>query len=229
MAIKLRSTIDVSTFGVKGLVYGQAGVGKTTLIKTMPNPVILSAEGGLRSLADTDIPYIQITDMDDLNEVYQWVESEEAAQYQSICLDSLSEIAEVVLHAEKAKAKDPRAAYGALQDTMAEMIRAFRDIANKHVLFTAKAEKIIDESGRVLYGPSMPGNKLSQSLPYFFDLVFALRVENDDEGVSHRAIMTDTDGLWQAKTRTTELNRLEFWEPADMGAIIEKLRGGNKQ
>ena len=225
MAIQLRSTKDVHASGVKALVYGVAGAGKTTLIKTMPSPVILSAEGGLLSLADTDIPYITIANMEDLRNAYRWSISEEASHFQTVALDSLSEIAEVVLQAEKAKAKDPRQAYGALQDTMAEMIRSFRDIPNKHVFFTAKMEKVQDENGRVLYGPSMPGNKLAQALPYFFDLVFALRVEKDEQGASHRALMTDTDGLWQAKARTVEGRRLEFWEPADMGAIIGKLGG----
>ena len=225
MAIQLRSTKDVHASGVKALIYGAAGAGKTTLIKTMPKPVILSAEGGLLSLADTDIPYIVIKDMDDLREAYRWAISEEASPFETVALDSLSEIAEVVLHAEKAKAKDPRQAYGALQDTMAEMIRSFRDIPNKHVLFTAKIEKVQDENGRVLYGPSMPGNKLAQSIPFYFDLVFALRVEKDEQGLSHRALMTETDGLWQAKARTTHLNRLNFWEPTDMSAVIAKLQG----
>ena len=40
--------------------------------------------------------------------------------------------------AEKKNNKDPRAAYGAMQDKMSEIIRAFRDITNKHVYFTAK-------------------------------------------------------------------------------------------
>ncbi|HMA78355.1 MAG TPA: ATP-binding protein [Candidatus Paceibacterota bacterium] len=224
MAIQLKRTANVSADGVKILVYGQGGSGKTTLIKTLPNPVILSAEGGLLSLADTDIPYIEVTDMLSLREAYQWAtESEEAAQYESIALDSLSEIAEVVLSAEKKQSKDPRQAYGALQDTMGEMIRAFRDIRGKHVYFSAKLEKQQDEQGRVLYSPSMPGNKLAQSLPYFFDLVFALRAEKDSEGVLQRALMTETDGLWQAKARTVEGKRLQAYEAPDIGEVIRKL------
>lgn len=53
MAINLRNTNDVSINGVKVLVYGQAGAGKTHLIRTLPHPVILSAEGGLLSLHGT--------------------------------------------------------------------------------------------------------------------------------------------------------------------------------
>ena len=56
MAINLKSTATIASSGVKVLVYGQAGSGKTTLIRTAPAPLILSAEAGLLSLAGTDIP-----------------------------------------------------------------------------------------------------------------------------------------------------------------------------
>ena len=56
MAINLRSTKGLHANGVKLLVYAQAGAGKTSLIPTLPNPVVLSAEGGLLSIADADVP-----------------------------------------------------------------------------------------------------------------------------------------------------------------------------
>ena len=54
MAINLQNTNTVSASSIKMLVYGQAGSGKTSLIPTMPKPVILSAEGGLLSIAGSD-------------------------------------------------------------------------------------------------------------------------------------------------------------------------------
>jgi phage nucleotide-binding protein len=172
MSIQLKGTGSISAAGVKMLVYGQAGAGKTTLIKTLPHPVILSAEGGLLSLQDADLPYIEIRNVNDLEEAYKWVVSDAANGFESVALDSISEIAEVILSSEKKNNKDPRAAYGAMQDKMSEIIRAFRDITNKHVYFTAKCEKAQDETGKILYSPSMPGNKTGQALPYFFDLAF---------------------------------------------------------
>ena len=47
MAIQLKRTKEATAQAVKLLVYGQAGAGKTSLIPTLPTPVILSAEGGL--------------------------------------------------------------------------------------------------------------------------------------------------------------------------------------
>ena len=223
MAIQLRSTKGLHANGVKMLVYGQAGAGKTSLIKTLPNPVVLSAEGGLLSIADSDTPYIEIKDMDSLYEAYDFImQSDEAAAFDSIALDSISEIAEVVLSAEKKKTKDPRQAYGSLQEIMGDMIRSFRDIPNKHVYFSAKLEKSQDEMGRMLYSPSMPGNKLGQALPFYFDEVLALRVEKDGEGNTQRALMCDSDGLWAAKDRS---GKLDAWEAPDLGEIIRKIGG----
>jgi phage nucleotide-binding protein len=223
MAINLKSTGELSASGVKMLVYGQAGAGKTSLIKTLPQPLVLSAEGGLLSIQDADLPFLEITSMDDLKEAYSWiVESHEAKDYKSIALDSISEIAEVVLNHEKKIAKDPRQAYGAMQEQMADIIRAFRDLPNKHVYFSAKLEKTQDEMGRVTYAPSMPGNKSGQSLPYFFDEVLALRIEKDADGNTQRALMCDSDGLWLAKDRS---GKLGAWEAPDLGDVILKIGG----
>jgi phage nucleotide-binding protein len=221
MAINLKTTGSLAANGVKLLVYGQAGAGKTTLVKTLPKVIVLSAEGGLLSIQDADLPYIEIASMDDLREAYTWLtESPEAAGFESVALDSISEIAEVCLNTEKKSNKDPRAAYGAMQEQMADIIRAFRDLPGKNVYMSAKLEKTQDEMGRMLYAPSMPGNKTGQSLPYFFDLVMALRVERDAEGVTQRALMCDSDGLWLAKDRS---GKLSGWEAPDLGAIIAKI------
>ena len=134
MAINIKTTGSLAANGVKVLVYGQAGAGKTSLIKTLPNPIVLSAEGGLLSIRDADLPYIEVASMDDLREAYAWCkDSAEALGFQSVALDSISEVAEVVLNHEMKKSKDGRAAYGEMNTTMTELIRAFRDLPGKHV------------------------------------------------------------------------------------------------
>ena len=100
MAINLKRTGGLSANGVKLLVYGQAGAGKTTLTATLPQPIVLSAEGGLLSIQDADLPFIEINSMATLMEAYKWLtESAEAKDFKSVALDSISEIAEVVLNA----------------------------------------------------------------------------------------------------------------------------------
>ena len=222
LAISVKTTGSLSANGVKMLVYGQAGAGKTSLIPTLPDPIVLSAEGGLLSIQDANLPFIEIASMDDLKEAFEWMSTPEGLRYKSVALDSISEIAEVVLNHEKKIAKDPRQAYGAMQEQMADIIRAFRDLPGRHVYMSAKLEKSTDETGRILYAPSMPGNKTGQSLPYFFDEVLALRVEKDADGNTQRAIMCDSDGLWLAKDRS---GKLGAWEAPDLGEIIAKIGG----
>jgi len=223
MAIELKSTKGLHANGVKILVYGNSGAGKTSLIASLPDPVVLSAEGGLLSIAGSDIPYIEIGSIEALYEAYDWIaNSEDAKGFQSVALDSISEIGEVVLNAEKKKTKDPRQAYGALIEQMQDLIRAFRDLPGRNVYFTAKCEQAKDEQGRMLYSPSMPGARLGAQIPYFFDEVFALRVEKDEGGKNVRALQCDTDGLWSAKDRS---GKLDAWEEPDLGAIIAKIKG----
>ena len=220
----IKRSSQLAANGVKLMIYGQAGAGKTSLIPTLTNPIVLSAEGGLLSIQDADLPYIEITNMASLQDAYRWLTSSaESVEFQSVALDSISEIAEVCLNAEKKATKDPRQAYGAMQEQMTDIIRAFRDLPGRNVYMSAKLEKSQDEMGRLLYSPSMPGNKLGQALPYFFDEVLALRVEKDADGNIQRALMCESDGLWVAKDRS---GKLAAWEPADLGAIISKIGGG---
>jgi len=86
--INLQNTGQATADAIKLLVYGAAGVGKTSLIPTMPAPVILSAEAGLLSIANADLPFLAIKSMDDLREAYTWLTtSDDAKGFKSIALD----------------------------------------------------------------------------------------------------------------------------------------------
>jgi hypothetical protein len=94
MAIQLQNTRDYMSNGVKILVYGLSGVGKTCLIPTLPNCLGISAEGGLLSIRKANIDYIEIRGVEQLEEAYQYACTSE---YESIAVDSISEIAEAYL------------------------------------------------------------------------------------------------------------------------------------
>lgn len=223
MAIKITTAAQAAALhGVKILCYGRAGMGKTTLCATAPTPIILSAEAGLLSLRQYDIPVIEIRTIDDLQDAYQWAtESAEAAPFETICLDSLSEIAEVVLTNAKRTSKDPRQAYGELIERMGVTVRAFRDLSGKHVYMSAKQESIKDETaGTTTYGPSMPGSKLGGQLPYMFDEVLRLTVGRTPDGTEYRYLQTRPDFQSEAKDRSGALAAME--EP-NLTTVINKI------
>jgi len=224
MAITLTSTKDSAALnGLKFLVHGPAGAGKTSLCATTGEPtVIISAESGLLSLRGVDIPVIEVKTLDQLYEAYDFVVNTEQGQaFKWVCLDSISEIAEVVLNHEKKVAKDPRQAYGALAEKMTDLIRAFRDLPGRNVYFSCKQERAKDEqSGAMLYYPAMPGNMLKQGVGYFFDFVFALRIEKDADGNPTRWLQTSRDYNYEAKDRS---GSLEMFESPDLSAIAAKV------
>ena len=173
------------------------------------------------SLRKFDIPVIEVKSLDQLYEAYEYVAGPDGAKFSWVCLDSISEIAEVVLNHEKKNSKDPRQAYGSLAEKMTDLIRAFRDLPGKNVLFLCKQEKVKDEqSGALLYSPSMPGNQLKNGLSYFFDEVMAIRVEKDAEGNPTRWLQTSRDFNYEAKDRS---GSLDMFEPPDLAAIASKV------
>ena len=223
MALRWTTTDKAAaSHGVKMMVYGRSGSGKTRLCATAPNPVILSAESGLLSLGEYSIPTIEISSIQDVDEAYRWLTgSKEADQFDTICIDSATEIAEVVLAAAKKSVKDPRQAYGELIDRMVEKIKMFRDISGKHVYAAAKQARLKDdESGRMIYGPSMPGQQLGQNMPYYFDEVFHLDIAATDDGTKYRYLRTQLDYQYDAKDSSGMLDEIER---PDLTHIINKI------
>jgi hypothetical protein len=222
--------------GVKVLVYGGAGVGKTVLTATLPSPVLISAESGALSLREANLrrlypndpsicynmPMITVQTVEDLRDAHLWcLQSAEARHFQSVGMDSISEIGEVVLNNAKRQVKDPRQAYGELIEKMETLIRSFRDLPGKNVLISAKMEPNKDElTGITKYGPSMPGAKLGPKLPYFFDEVFRLGIGKDQQGHEYRFLQTQPDLQFEAKDRSGALSAVE---PPHLGYLFHKI------
>lgn len=210
--MKIISTKDVHQSGVKMLMFGASGSGKTTMIKTAVNPFIISSESGLLALAGEDIPAVEVTTEAELKEAYEYAVN---SDYDTICLDSISDIAESILATYKEKFTDGRQAYGKLNDIIGKYIRLFRDISGKHVYMSAKESKV-DMNGVSIAQPSMPGQTLTTNLPYYFDLV--LRLESDKKG--NRIVHTKANYSQVCKDRS---NKLDDKESPDLQEIINKI------
>jgi len=191
----------------------------------LEHTLILSAEAGLLSLRDHDIDVALINSIDDMREAYGFVRSSLAGEtdkrYTWIGIDSLSEIAEACLAHEKETTANGLRAYGEMADIMFRLIRRFRDLAGVNVVFTSKQERVQDE-GRLLYAPMLPGKQLSQGIAYLFDEVFALRANRQDDGTIRRYLQTANDGVYDAKDRS---GALDMAEPPSLAKIAAKIAG----
>jgi hypothetical protein len=209
--------------GIKALVYGRAGMGKTTLCGTAPAPLILSAESGLLALRHKNIPVVELSDIQTVYEVYNMFRgnSAQVRDIQTICLDSLSEIAEVVLADQLKKTKDPRQAYGSLSTEVVQLVKAFRDLPGKHVLLTAKEvmeTNEITKTSRIQ--PGAPGRQIGPALPYLFDLVLYAHTGRAGDGSTYHALRTRPDYQVDAKDRSGVLDEIEW---PDFSNIVSKI------
>ena len=207
--LKVKSTKGAGVDQVKLLVYGAAGVGKTVLCSTAPKPIIISAEKGLLSLADKEVDVLEINSISELEQAFKIVKT---GDWETVCLDSISEIAEVVLAEYKELVTDGRQAYGQLNDEMTKVIRKFRGL-NVNVVLTAK-ELMEEKYSR----PSMPGKTLTSSIPYFFDLVLYMKSTKNE-----RVLYTRDNFTYNAKDRS---GKLDSKEAPNLTEIFEKVKNG---
>jgi hypothetical protein len=136
----------------------------------------------------------------------------------------VTEIGEVVLTNAKGIHKDPRQAYGDLIDKMLVIIKQFRDLKGKHIYISAKEDRLKDDlTGKIIYGPSMPGQKLGPGLPYYFDEVFHLAIGYTKDGTPYRYLQTQPDFQYEAKDRSGALDAIE---PPDLNHIFDKIMKG---
>lgn len=225
MAVKIKSIKNmVNQSGIKILVHGPAGAGKTVLCCTAGEPtLIISAESGLLSVRDAPdyIKCAEVDSLDDLEDLYDFLVEDGGETFKWVALDSITEIAERILHKEKADNKDPRAAYGKLTDHVMDLLRRFRDLRGYNVVMSCKQSRIQGD-GPTFFGPMMPGQQLPQQIPYLFDEVFALRVEKDEDGENYRVLQTSRDAQYEAKDRS---GALDMFEEPNLKKIAQKILG----
>jgi len=225
-------TIDeaVEQTGIKMCVFGFAGAGKTVLSATTEAPtVILSAEAGLLSLKNAPaevkarLAVVQIKTLQDMGQAFAWLQTGHMADW--LVIDSISEIAEVVLSSAKSTNKDPRGAYGDMADDMLELIRQLRDLPGYNVMMTAKQIRVKDDfTGITSYVPMLPGRQLTNQIPYMFDEIFALRVEPhpQEAGKFIRVLQTGRDVAYDCKDRS---GKLDMYELPNIAHIARKIQG----
>lgn len=178
MAIKIKNTSEIEFDAVKCVVYGGAGIGKTRLCATAPKPLIISAEEGLLSLSDVSCDFMEIKTLADLDSAYNQIKKLDKGIYETIALDSLSEIGEVLLQEILPDFKDPRQAYAKLAQSMIPMLKKFRDLKGYNTVFTVKQDDVLDEEGAFIgYDLLMPGKQLNKHIPYLVDELFHMQID----------------------------------------------------
>jgi len=227
MTLKLTTTNAAINVGPKVLVYGRPDAGKTTLLLTVPNTLVISSED-LMSLRGHNLPLFKIGTVEEFLELIDILDDPNVfSNYGAVGVDSVTDISRMLLERMVKEQKDGRKAQYIVQDYVMTFLRKLRNINTPVVVLAWQQEY----GGEVT--PAATGKILTEALGHFFNEVFHLaRWPAKDENqrdivdpatgrpVERRFLQTRTANGIFARDNT---NTLELFEPADLGTILAKL------
>jgi hypothetical protein len=169
---------------IKALIAGKPGSGKTRVSATFPNPLIASAEGGLMSIADQGVPYVEIDSIADLIGVRSIMEADAETRadlvgcpVDTIVIDTIDTVQKLLVRERLAESKQDSMKindWGWLGNQMTAIIDGFRS-CDAHVVFTCHIKDKQDaDSGRVWFEPDLQG-AISGQIPGMVDLALVLQ------------------------------------------------------
>jgi hypothetical protein len=206
------------------LIYGESGVGKTTLAGSsddvpMMRPVLfIDMEGGTESLRSTypDVEFIRVTTWQEMQGVYSELASGKTG-INTVVLDSLTEIQKfnmynimtdlIVARPDLDPDVPGMREWGKNLEQMRRYVRNFRDLP-MNTIFTALARVDKDQkTGLTTIRPSLSG-KMAEEVAAFLDIVayyYIKQVGSDQEAEFLRLLLTRKTDQHVAKDRTGTL------------------------
>ena len=225
MGFNIKSTEDAHRDGIKALIYGVSGIGKTTQLGTIEGKtLILSAESGLLVLKDKKIDVLDIDSIATLAEAYTAIKEGELA-YDTVALDSLSEIGDILINELEADdyygdSSNSFVKWGEYTKRMIKIVKMFRDLKGINVVFLALSEPV-EANGSIKYYPMIPAKKAQSKLVSLFDEVYYYSVNKDDKRILH----TSGSNMFEAKSRSGLESSIEVSDTNNIGSIIKQIKG----
>jgi len=219
---------DASVGKIKALLYGDPGTGKTSLGATMPQPSLHLLSEGHGDLAvkrvQPNADIIKIKNYDHLIRILDGLTFEDHP-YKSVCLDSLTDMQEMVkknMKGDEVAVKMSLPDWGTLQELTKDVVKRFRDL-DVHVCVIALSADTQEPDGPIIRGPAMAGKKLPKSLPAYFNIVGYMMKKDDPDTNEpvHRTVMHAGERL-VTKTHPA----LDPVEVPDFSVWVNKINAG---
>lgn len=207
-------------YGVKALAYGPPGSGKSPLFASAPRPVLCAVEPGMLSMRRfTNLPAWEAFTPERIDEFFNWLfGSAEARHFDTVGVDSVSQMAEIYLKRALGRNRDGRAAYGEMSREVMNWLDKLYYLPNKHAYLIAK-EGTNEIGGVVRRRPFFPGQDLNIKVPHLYDEILHVAQVNVPNVGEVNAIRTA--GTFDVLARDRS-GRLNVFEPMDLSALFIK-------
>ncbi len=207
-------------YGVKCLVFGGAGSGKTPIFNTAPRPLLLAVEPGMLSMRGSTVPAFEANTVAKIDDFFKWfLSSVEAKNYDTLGVDSVSQMAEIYVEDALRTNSHGMKAYGEMATKVMKHINALYYHPQKHLYLIAK-QTVVEENSVQKRKPYFPGKDLNVKIPHLFDEILHLGLHNIPGVVGQqKAFCTKEQYDVFARDRSGRLN--EF-EPPNLTDIFNK-------
>jgi len=231
--MKFDTISDTLDRGIALIIYGDPGVGKTTLAATLPpeETLFINVEGGVGPLMGSKhvvfhlpaaVKGFEIEAV--VDDLYKYLRTEKHG-FKYVVIDNMSELEQqLILNLTMRRGKDTPELreYGDVGFKMKEWVRLFRDLVYQNITVIFNAWEVALEvkntdGGIVTRTFPMIGKKLAPQACGIVDVVGHLEVY---EKTGKRWVRFGPSDQFITKS---QFKGLEMGEPADMPAILAKL------
>ena len=248
--MEIQNTKNLRTESVDILVYGKAGTGKTSLVKTLTDPkrvIVLDLEKGLTPLTEAGVDFVNcnvgkdgelmknrfrfmkfqdslnsILDSKEYRKKYDWVVIDSVTALSTFCLAWVEEEVKKPQYLTKNKTVDEFKKWPMYKGKMLQIIEDLK-YSNYNVLYTCLEFEDVDKDDRPVFArPAMQGNKFSSEAAGVFSNIFQLYVNFDET----RVLKTSGTISFTAKDRSNKLNKIE---PPNLNLIHKKMITGSER
>lgn len=208
--------------GLKVLLYGQSGVGKTRMAATAPRPLFLDLEDGLRStLAVKPVlrypadPVETISSYTEVVDFYKLVKRAKNPTWDTVVIDSLNELQVLVTQNIVSRFSNVRRQYDD-QLTMADYGKANRDFMKVirlliklpyHIIFTAASTEREPGDEEIQLTPKFVGKQVGPELRKLVDLIGYCHAKRMKDGSSQHYVSFKISPGYVAKDRLDIVDR----------------------
>ena len=176
--MQIKNAQDTTNAKMSYLIFGKSKTGKTRLTTSLPadKTLLINVENNLASISGAPINFVDTLEWPAFMEALIWLEGLPKDQLPKwVVIDSITELAKVLLKLELSLTKDGRQAYGEIGNKIPDVIRRLKALPLNLVCLAQQGYIKDEHEGNVFFSAVMPGKTLEQSLPYMFDAVLATR------------------------------------------------------